>query len=80
MLDHIDGGSGYTLRQWEGGRPGLVINKKTVAWAFGRHVHTREAEHSASARDQDFYHVRMMAKRTGSVELSRGENPQGPSV
>ena len=80
VLRHIDGNSGYTLRQWEGGRPGLAIDKKTAAWASGRPVRTREVEHSVSAMDQDFYHVRRMAERTGSVELSQGENPQGPSV
>ena len=80
VLLHIDGGSGYTLRQWEGDRPGLVIDKKTAAWASGRPAHTQEVGHLVSARDQDFYHVRRMAERTGSVELSQGENPQGPSV
>ena len=76
VLHHIDEDSGYTLRQWEGGRPGLVINKKTAAWAFGRPGHIREVGHSVSTRDQDFYHVRRMVERTRSVELSRGENPQ----
>ena len=72
VLRHIDGGSGYTLRQWEGCRPGLVIDKKTAAWAFERPVHTREVEHLVPARDQDFYHIRRMAERTGPVERSWG--------